>query len=400
MANAERLACDGGTPVRRLLLPYGRQAIDDGDLRAVVDVLNSDWLTTGPMVARFEEAFASAVGAAHAVAVSSGTAALHAAAFVSGAGPGDEIITTPMTFAASANCARYVGAMPVFADVDDRTLNIDPAHVRARLNARTKAIVAVDYSGQPVDLEELSGIAAQAGAVLIEDACHALGAEYRGRRVGSLAAMTVFSTHPVKHITTGEGGVITTNDAALAERLRRFRSHGITTDARMREATGSWFYEMVELGYNYRLTDIQCALGLSQLAHLDSWLQRRRAIVDRYQASLSQVPGVAVPYVLEDRRSAWHLYVIRVDTGALRPGCDRGTVFRALRAENIGVNVHYVPVNWHPYYRALGYGPGDCPISDAAYAQLITLPLFPTMTDADADDVIAAVTKVMKAYHA
>lgn len=395
---AELLAIDGGAPVRAALLPYGRQHIDDADIQAVVDVLKSDWLTTGPKVGEFEAAFAEYTGAAHAVVFSSGTAALHAAAAVAGLGPGDELITTPLTFVASANCARYVGAEPVFADIDDGTLNIDPARVRERLTARTRAIVAVDFAGQPADLDELRELAGGRGVTLIEDACHALGATYKKRRVGTVADMTVFSTHPVKHITTGEGGFVTTGSEALATALRRFRGHGITSDARARHEAGSWFYEMTSLGFNYRVTDLQCALGLSQLRHADTWLERRIAIAARYTKAFAGMPEIALQQVRADRQSGWHLYVIRIRASRLAEGHNRDTVFRALRAENIGVNVHYIPVTWHPYYRERGHGPGECPVADAAYAELLSLPMFPTMTDADVDDVIAAVRKVLVAY--
>jgi perosamine synthetase len=392
----ERLAILGGEPTRATLLPYGRQQIDDGDIRAVVDVLQSEWLTTGPKVAEYETAFAEYVGAKYAVAVSSGTAALHAAAFAAGVGPGDEVITTPLTFVASANCARYLAADPVFADVQEDTLNISPQAVCARLSRRTRAIVAVDFTGQPADLDELLDIATSRQVVLIEDACHALGSTYRGRPVGGLAAMTVFSTHPVKHVATGEGGVVTTNDAKLAERVRLFRNHGITSDARTRQEAGSWFYEMTDLGYNYRLTDIQCALGITQLRKQEAWLARRRQIAERYTKAFDAMPALRLPHVKTDRRSAWHLYVVRLRQEHLE--CTRADIFRALRAENIGVNVHYIPVTWQPYYRALGHGPGECPIADAAYETLISIPIFPAMSNVDVDDVIRAMSKVMAHY--
>ncbi|HEY7060812.1 MAG TPA: UDP-4-amino-4,6-dideoxy-N-acetyl-beta-L-altrosamine transaminase [Chloroflexota bacterium] len=390
------LALEGGRPVRPRMLPYGRQSVDAADVQAVVDVLQSDWLTTGPGVAAFEAAFAARVGARHAVAVSNGTAALHAAAFAAGLGPGAAAIVTPMTFAASANCVRYQGGTVVFADVRPDTLNLDPARVAAAIGPRTRAIVVVDYTGQPADLGELNAIAARHGLVVIEDAAHALGATYRGRPVGALTHLTTFSLHPVKHITTGEGGVVTTDDAALAERLRLFRNHGITSDHRQREAEGSWVYEMVALGYNYRITDFQCALGLSQLGKLDGWVARRRAIAARYTAAFANCPAIEPPPVLPDRESAWHLYVIRLNLERLR--ATRVDVFRALRAENIGVNVHYVPVPWHPYYRELGYARGQWPVAEAAYERMLSLPLFPAMTDADVDDVIAAVQKVVGHY--
>ena len=278
-AKLETLAVHGGAPVRGKLLPYGRQSLDDGDIQAVVDVLKSDWLTTGPKIGEFEERFAAWVGARHAVSFSSGTAALHGAAFAAGLGPGDEAITTPLTFCATANCILYQGATPVFADVSADTLNLDPNEVSQKINSRTKAIIAVDYAGHPAALAEMAELSRAQGAVLIEDACHALGAEYRGKRIGGIADMTVFSFHPVKHLTTGEGGMVTTNDERLAETLRRFRNHGISSEARERQEAGQWFYEMVLLGFNYRLTDIACALGNRRAIH--GSVQR----LDRHQDS-------------------------------------------------------------------------------------------------------------------
>src|SRR6202167_4129582 len=384
------LAVDGGTPVRQEFLPYGRQSLDDADIEAVVEVLKSDWLTTGPKIAEFEERFAAWVGSRYAVSFSSGTAALHGAAFAAGLAPGDEVITTPMTFCATANCILYLGATPVFADVSADTLNIDPVEVSKKITSRTKAVIAVDYAGHPAELEELRTLAEARGALLIEDACHALGAEYRGKRVGSIADMTVFSFHPVKHVTTGEGGMVTTNDATLAETLRRFRNHGISSDSRERQESEQWFYEMVVLGFNYRLTDIACALGLSQLKKLSTNLARRREIAAYYAAAFRSVPGLILPSVRAEADPAWHLYPIRVDLAILTG--DRGQIFRALRAENIGVNVHYIPVHLHPYYRErFGHGEGECPVAEAAYERLISLPLFPSMTNGDVGDVVRAV---------
>jgi len=393
------LAIHGGTPVREKLLSYGRQSIDDADIEAVVEVLKSDWLTTGPKIAEFEERFAARVGARHAVSFSSGTAALHGAAFAAGLGPGDEAITTPMTFCATANCILYQGAMPVFADVSPDTLNLDPGEVSRKISPRTKAIIAVDYGGHPAALDELGQLAkAQVKRVLlIEDACHALGAEYGGKRVGSIADMTGFSFHPVKHLTTGEGGMVATNDARLAETLRRFRNHGISSEARERHESGQWYYEMVLLGFNYRLTDIACALGLSQLKKLEANLARRREIAARYTAVFWNLPGVLAPSVRPNVNPAWHLYPIRVNPEQLNT--DRAHVFRALRAENIGVNVHYIPVHLHPYYRdKFGYKGAEYPAAEAAYEQLISLPMFHGMADQDVEDVIAAVSKVLAAY--
>ena len=378
------------------MLPYGRHSVDDQDVQAVAAALRSEWLTTGPKVSEFETAFAEVVGAGHAVAVSSGTAALHAAAFAAGIGPGNEVITTPLTFAATANCVRYQGGTVLFADVRKDTLNLDPAKVETLVTPKTKAIIPVDYTGQPSDLDELKAIASRHHLTVIEDASHALGATYRGGRVGALADMTTFSLHPVKHITTGEGGMVTTDDPELASRLRRFRTHGITTEFRERERDSSWIYEMVDLGFNYRLTDLQCALGLSQLDKLPTWTVRRREIAARYTAAFTNLAEIETPTVLPDREPAWHLYIIQLNLDRLRAG--RAELFRALRAENIGVNVHYIPVPWHPYYQGLGYKKGEWPVAESAYERMISLPIFPAMTDGDAEDVIVAVTKVVNHF--
>ena len=392
----EKLAIESGNPVRETYLPYGHQWIDESDIEAVVEVLRSDWVTTGPKVAEFEAKLADYVGAKYAVVFSSGTAALHAAVFAARIGPGDEVITTPMTFAATANCVFYQGGKPVFADVQPDTLNIDPEEIGKKVTSRTKAIIPVDYTGQPCDLNEIKEIARKHGLIVIEDAAHALGATYQGRRIGSLSDMTIFSFHPVKLITTGEGGAVVTDEPELARRLRIFRNHGITTEAREREEAGDWFYEMVYLGYNYRLTDIQCALGLSQMNKLDSWLARRREIARRYDEAFAGLPEIMTPVVKDDRSSAWHLYVIRLNLERLQVG--RTEVFAALRAENIGVNVHYIPVYWHPYYQGLGYKQGLCPIAEASYERLISLPIFPGMSDHDVEDVIKAVKRVCCRY--
>lgn len=390
------LAVEGGSPVRNALLPYGHQCIDEDDIKAVVDVLRSDWLTTGPKVAEFEKRFAEMVGAKYAVAVNSGTAALHAAAFAAGIGPGDEVITTPMTFAASANCVLYCGGRPVFADVEADTLLLDPSSVESKVSPKTKAIIAVDYAGQPCDYDALKKLSDEHGLILIADACHALGATYKNRKVGTLADMTVFSFHPVKHITTGEGGMVVTDNPDFAVKLRAFRNHGITADHRQREADGSWFYEMAELGYNYRLPDINCALGLSQLKKLDKFVARRRQIAALYDSAFADIPALFPLARRDDRNSSYHLYVVRLNLSKLN--ASRQQVFGALRAENIGVNVHYIPVYWHPYYNKLGYGKGLCPVAEKAYEEIITLPLFPAMSDRDAEDVIKAVKKVLSAY--
>jgi perosamine synthetase len=383
--------------VRADLLPYGRHEIDEDDVAAVARVLRSDWLTSGPMVAEFEAALARIVSAPDAVAVSSGTAALHAAMFAIDIGPGDEVIVPPMTFAATANAVVYQGGTPVFADVDAGTLLIDPARVAEKLTRRTRAIVAVDYGGQPCDYAALRAVIGARNIAIVADACHALGASDCGRRVGTLADLSAFSLHPVKHVTTGEGGAVATADPAMAARMRTFRNHGITADHRERSAQSSWMYEIVELGYNYRLTDIQCALGVSQLSKLAARIARRQAIAEDYTRAFASIPEVRPLALRPGVSHAYHLYVVRVDTARL--ACDRATLFGALRREGIGVNVHYIPVHLHPFYRQrFGAGPGLCPVAEAAYEQLITLPMFAAMTARDVQDVVEAVTKVVAAF--
>jgi perosamine synthetase len=363
-------------------LPYGRQTIEDADLAAVAEVLRGDWLTTGPKVAEFERAVAHFTGAAEAVAVNSGTAALHCAMAALNAGPGDEVIVPAITFAATANCVAYRGGTPVFADVNPDTLLIDPASVEAWLTPRTKAVIAVDYAGQPCDYDVLREITGRRGLALVADACHAMGATYHGRPVGSLADLSTFSFHPVKPITTGEGGMVTTDGPEWARRMRAFRNHGITTDHRQREAAGSWYYEMVELGFNYRLTDLQCALGLAQLPRLPAWLRRREAIARRYHRAFAGNPAVRPLAELPGRTHGRHLYVVRV-------AGDRKRVFSELRARGVGVQVHYIPVHLHPFYRErFGTGPGLCPRAEAAYEQILSLPIYPAMSDTDVDRVV------------
>lgn len=385
------LAIHGGRPVREVLLPYGRQTLTEVDVAAAVEVMRSDWITTGPKVAEFEEAIADFVGARHAVSFSSGTAALYATVLAAGLEPGDETITTPLTFCATANAVLYRGGTPVFADVRNDTLTIDPDEVKRRITPRTKALLPVDYAGHPADLGPLLDLADHYGLLVIEDAAHALGAEYRSRMVGSISHMSVFSFHAVKHLTTGEGGMVTTDNDEVAQKLRIVRNHGIDSDARARQSGGQWHYEMTALGCNYRLTDIACALGLAQLPRLPANLARRRTIAARYAEAFAAIPGLSLPVVATDVTPAWHLYPVRVDASI-----DRTEVFDALRAEGLGVNVHYIPVHLHPYYRdRFGYIGGEFPIAEAVYAQLISLPMFHGMTDEDVDDVIMAVEKVM-----
>lgn len=392
----ERLAIQGGRPVRAAWLPYARHTVEPDDIHAVVTALRSDWLTTGPLVPAFERAVGSAVGAAHAVAVSSGTAALHAAVFAAAIGAGDEVVTSPLTFVASANAILYRGGVPVFADVRSDTLTLDPAEVEAKLTGRTRAVLPVDFAGQPCDLDEIIDVARTKGLTVIEDAAHALGAEYRGRRVGAIADVTTFSFHPAKLITTGEGGMITTNREDFAVSLRRFRNHGFESDFRERAASGGAFSPMIDLGCNYRLTDLQCALGLSQLGRLDRFLERREQIAQRYLKELEGLPGLGLPAVAPHMRHAWHIFPVLLELDRLT--ADRNTILAALRAENIGAAVHYVPAYWHPYYRALGYQRGLCPRAEAAFERIMTLPLFPAMTGQDVEDVVTAVPKILGYY--
>jgi perosamine synthetase len=362
---------------KKIYIPYGHQAIDEDDIQAVVDVLRSDYLTTGPKVNEFEQALADYVESKYAVAVSSGTAALHCAMYAIGIGPGDEVIVPPITFAATANCVVYQGGTPVFADVSPDTLLIDPIEVEKKITPKTKAIIGVDYAGQPCDWDALRTIADKYNLVLVEDGCHALGAEYKGKKVGTIADMTIFSFHPVKHITTGEGGMITTNTSDWAEKIYTFRNHGITTDHRQREETGSWFYEMTDLGFNYRITDFQCALGISQLKKLPDLLDKRIEIADQYNTFFSGIESLKPLLVKTDCLHAYHLYVVKLSADNKK---SRQNVFNVLRNKGIGVNVHYIPVHLHPFYqRVFGYQTGDFPVAENAYASILSLPIFPDL---------------------
>lgn len=380
-------------------IPYGRHSIDEIDIRVVIEALRSDWLTTGPQLEAFEQAVAVFTGTAHAVAVNNGTAALHAAMHAVGIGPGDEVIVPPMTFAGTANAVIMQGGRPVFADVERDTLLISPDAVKDRITPRTKAIVAVDYAGQPCDYEQLRLIAARHGLALIADACHSLGGSERGQPVGSLADLTVFSFHPVKAMTTGEGGMIVTNDAQLATRMRRFRNHGITTDHRQRTEQGTWYYEMIDLGWNYRLSDIQAALGLSQLRKVPEWIRRRQIIASRYDEAFSGL-GAAKPLSCRPEVShAYHLYVLRLD----RDSCpaSRCEVFASLRRMGVDVQVHYIPVYFHPYYRSqFGFRPGLCPVTEEAYQDVLSLPMFPALTEQQIQHVITSVQQTLGAFDA
>ncbi|UQA58063.1 UDP-4-amino-4,6-dideoxy-N-acetyl-beta-L-altrosamine transaminase [Polyangium aurulentum] len=378
-------------------LPYGRHSIDEEDVAAVVAVLRGGMLTQGPEIDAFEADVARAVGARFAVAFSNGTAALHAACAALGLGPEDEVITTPFTFSASANCVRYVGAKPVFVDVEPVAGTIDPELVARAIGPRTRAIIPVHFAGQPARMNDLSALAQQHGLAIIEDAAHALGATYRGEPIGDgkRAAMAMFSFHPVKHVTTGEGGAITTNDEALRDKLRLFRTHGITRDPRLltRPSPGPWYQEQIMLGYNYRLTGLQAALGQSQLKKLGRFVSRRRELAAKYDAMFEGVKGIRPLGRLEGTEHAFHIYVARIDFEGL--GRSRAAVMEALKARGIGTQVHYVPVHLHPDYAFLGLGEGAFPVTERIYTESLTLPLFPAMNDGDVDRVVGALREVL-----
>lgn len=396
-----------------MYIPYGRQSIDDADIEAVVKVLKSDYLTTGPAVEAFEKKVADYVGAKYAVAVSNGTAALHVACLAAGIGEGDEVITTPITFAASANCVLYCGGTPVFADIDPDTYNISPEELEKKITSRTKAIIPVHYTGQPCDMDAILEIAHKHDLLVVEDGAHALGAVYKGKKIGSIADMTCFSFHPVKPVTTGEGGMIVTDNEELYRRLALYRSHGITRDKDMmqqyeeqlqqssdpalQEAAdmlrgdvidpGGWYYQQLELGYNYRITDISCALGASQMDKLDRFLERRRQIAKKYDEAFADIPQIKTPWQQEGCQSGWHLYMIQTMERSRRE------VFDGLRQAGIGVNVHYIPVYRHPYYQRNGYAGVHCLNAEAFYERAISLPIFPGLTGQQQDYVIEHVIK-------
>lgn len=392
-----KLAVLGGRPIRQDYLSYGKQTVDDADIQAVVNVLKGDYLTTGPFVKEFEEKVADYVGAKYAVAVANGTAALHMACFAAGIEEGDEVIVTPMTFAASANAVLYCGGTPVFTDIDPRTYNIDPEKIEEKITSKTRAIMPVDFSGQSVDMDKIEAIAIKHNLTIIEDAAHALGSEYKGKKIGSQADMVEFSFHPVKPVTTAEGGVITSNNEELYKKMIMFRTHGITRDRDLlHQNHGSWYYEQQYLGYNYRLTDVQSALGTSQMKKIDKFINRRREIVKQYNDAFKDLDEITTPFEAEFSNSGWHIYVIKIKPNLLT--ATRKGIFDALQAENIGVNVHYLPVYLHPYYQELGYKKGLCPLAEELYESMITLPLYPSMTDRDVDDVVNAMLKVIAYY--
>lgn len=373
------------------MIPYARQFIDEEDIQAVVDVLKGDYLTTGPKIREFEEMVCQYTGAKYAVSISSGTAALHAACQSIGIGPGDEVITTPLTFAASANCVLYCGGTPVFADVDPKTYNIDPEDMERKITDRTKAVIPVHLAGQPCDLDEIHSIAEKYHLRVIEDAAHAFGAGYHGRRIGTGSDLVTFSFHPVKTITTGEGGMILTDDQTLYQKLKLFRSHCISKEEpELIKKEGAWFYEQSGLGYNYRMTDIQCALGISQMKKLEQFLERRRKLAAQYDAAFAEHPDIVTPYQRPGTESGWHLYMIQILHH------DRRNVFERLRKAGVGVNVHYIPVYYHPYYRKNGYQDVCCPNAERIYTHLITLPLYPGLKDEEQQYVVQEVFRALE----
>lgn len=394
----EKLAILGGTPVRTKPISYGRQYIDDADIQAVVDTLRSDYLTVGPKTKELEKKLCEITGAKYCVAVSNGTAALHIAAMAAGIGPGDEVITTPITFAASANCALYVGAKPVFADINPETYNIDPASIRACITEKTKAVVAVDFTGQATELDEIRAICKEHNLVLIEDAAHSIGTKYNGVAVGNIADMTTFSFHPVKTVTAGEGGAVMTNDEELYKKLVLAHTHGITRDmAQMKNPTDDpWYNEQVGYGYNYRITEFQAALLMSQLNKLDAFSKRRKEIVKAYEDAFAEIPQIQIQKEIPESDTTRHLYILRLHLEQL--SCTRREFFDALRAEGICSQVHYLPVYWHSYYEGLGYPKGLCPEAEKYYEESMSLPLFYSMTDEDVADVICAVKKIVEYY--
>ena len=374
-----------------MFIPYGRQSINEQDIEAVVNVLKSDYLTTGPKIAEFERKVADYTGAKYAVAIANGTAALHAACYAAGIGEGDEVITTPITFAASSNCVLYCGGTPVFADINPETYNISSVDIERKITSKTKAIIAVHFTGQPCEMDQIHEIADKHNLIVIEDGAHALGAVDKGKRVGTLSDMTTFSFHPVKHITTGEGGMILTDNPKLYERLKLFRTHGITREENLlTKNDGPWYYEQRDLGFNYRITDIQCALGTSQMDRLPGFLEKRKKIAEQYNEAFAGNNQIQLPYQKEGCDNAWHLYVIRVKNG------NRKEVFEKLRAAGIGVNVHYIPVYQHPYYRSHGYAQVVCPNAEEYYKECISLPMYPDLKEEEQEYVIKKVLEYVR----
>lgn len=392
------LALHGGKPVRETKLGYGHQYVDEADVQAVVKVLEGDFLTCGPEVEKLEKRLCALTGAPYCTTVSNGTAALHVACMAAGIRPGDDVITVPITFAATANAILYCGGTPVFADIDPETYEIDPKSVEGRITEKTKAVIAVDFTGAPCDYDALRSICREHQLLLIEDAAHSIGTSYRRTPVGQIADLTTFSFHPVKTITSGEGGAVISKDSGLAQRVLMYARHGITRDQRLLQEQGNsnWYYEQQMLGYNYRLTDLQCALALSQLDKLDRFAARRGELVRRYDEALEKLPEVCIQKEYDGAETVRHLYILRLRLERL--SCGGKELYDAMQAENIGVNVHYIPVYWFPFYQSLGYQRGLCPNAEAYYESSITLPLYYAMTDRDQEDVIRAVKKVVEYY--
>lgn len=394
----EKLAIFGGKPALEKKVGYGHQYIDEADIQAVVDVLKSDFLTCGPKIDEAEKKLCDITGAKHAVLIANGTAALHAACFAAGIGKGDEVITTPITFAASANCALYCGGKPVFADINPETYNIDPDRIEERITEKTRAVVAVDYTGQAVEADRIRKICEDHGLVFIEDAAHSLGTVYNGKPVGSIADMTEFSFHPVKTCTAGEGGAVTTNSDELYKKLLLFRTHGITRnqDWMTKESEGGWYYQQIDLGYNYRMTDMQAALLSSQLDKLDLFAARRKELVRRYNEAFAEIPEITVQKEIPESDTVRHLYILQFNLEMLN--CGRRQIFDALQAEGVGVNVHYIPIYLFPYYQKLGYKAGTCPNAERLYERMISIPLYYGLTNEQQDHVVEAVRKIIEYY--
>lgn len=367
-------------------ISYGSQSLDEDDIQAVIETLHSPYLTQGPKISEFEQAIADYVGVKYAVSFCNGTAALHGACYAAGIGADDEVITSPITFAASANCIRYQGGKVIFADIDPITYNILPSEIEKHITPNTKAVIPVDFTGQSVDIDEIMEIANKHNLVVIEDGAHSLGATYKGRKVGMTADMTMFSFHPVKPVTTGEGGVIVTNNEEYYKKLLKFRSHGIEQTTYAQEQ-GGWYYEMTDLGYNYRMTDLQAALGVSQLKKLDKFIARRQEIASIYTEAFKDLEGIGLPEQLDNTNSGWHLYIIQLKVA------NRKKVFEEMRAANIGVHVHYIPVYWHPYYEQLGYKRGLCPVAEAWYEKALTLPIHPNLSNDEIEYIIQTLRK-------
>jgi len=392
------LASQGGQPVREAFLPISIPWIGEREKQLVLDSLESGWITTGPRSLELASRVAALAGAKHAIALNSATGALHLALEALDIGPGDEVITSTYTFAATVNVIEHVRARPVLVDVEPDTLNLDPRRVEAAITPRTKAILTVDYGGHPCDYDALESLAAPRGIPLIDDAAHALGAAYRGRPIGSIAKVTAFSFYATKNLSTGEGGAAVTDDAALAERIQLLSLHGMSRDAWKRYSeTGAWFYEVVAAGWKYNLSDVLAAIGVGQLDRFEEFQRRRLELVERYRAGLADVPEVRIPVARPDVTHAWHLFPIALELDRLT--IDRAQFIRELRAENIGTSVHFIPIHFHPHFRdSLRLAEGAFPVAEDAYRRAITLPLFPRMADRDADDVCEAVRRIARHF--